>query len=203
VGKRRLPLKVSLAIVVLSAVFFFTRTLWLAGLGRALVFDQPPAKADMAVVLGGDYTGRRILKGAELVREGYVPVVLVSGPPDFYGSHESDFAIQFAIRRGCPAGWFVALPISALSTRDEAVQVLAELHRRNVRSFLLVTSNYHTARAARTYRWAEKAMADPPNFRTVAAPDDYFQPDSWWRTREGRRTLFIEWTKTVAYALGI
>jgi hypothetical protein len=39
--------------------------------------------------------------------------------------------------------------------------------------------------------------------RTVAAPGEYFHPDSWWRNREGQKTVFFEWSKTVATALGI
>jgi hypothetical protein len=39
--------------------------------------------------------------------------------------------------------------------------------------------------------------------RTVTAPDEYFHPDSWWRSREGQKTVFFEWSKTVATALGI
>ncbi len=187
----------------MAAVLLFTRGLWLAGLGGALVYDQGPAKADIAVVLAGDFSGHRILKGAELVREGYVPLVLVSGPVGFYGVRESDLAMQFAERHGFPAEWFVALPVDALSTKDEAVEVLAELRRRGVHSFLLVTSDYHSARATRIYRAVEKRMAGAPPFRTVAAPDQYFAPHSWWRSREGRKTFFNEWVKTVTGPLGI
>ena len=96
------------------------------------------------MVLAGDYEGHRIEKAAELIREGYVPAALISGPRGFYGGHESDYAIAYAVRQGFPAQWFIALPHSALSTREEARVVLAELRRRNVRSFLLVTSDYHT-----------------------------------------------------------
>jgi uncharacterized SAM-binding protein YcdF (DUF218 family) len=205
--RHRFPFKFAIAIAALAAVLFFTRTWWLAGLGSALVYDQGPAKADIAVVLAGDYYGHRIEKGADLVRQGYVPAVLVSGPAGFYGLRECDVAIQFAVRKGYPAAWFIPLPSDALSTKEEAVAVLADLGRRNAHSFLLVTSNFHTARAARIFRSVERSLprgaSDAPTFRTVAAPDEYFQPDSWWRNREGSKTFFYEWTKTVASALGI
>ena len=187
----------------LASVLFFTRTLWLAGLGWALVNDQGPAKADIAVVLAGDFWGHRIVKGAELVREGYVPAVLVSGPPGIYGFNESDLAIQFAVRQGYPAGWFIPLPHEALSTKDETAAILAELRRRGVHNFLLVTSNFHTARAARIFRAAERHLANAPAFRTVASKDQFFSPDSWWRDREARKTFFTEWVKTLTGPLGI
>jgi uncharacterized SAM-binding protein YcdF (DUF218 family) len=202
-GRRRFPLKFTLAIAALAVALFFTRTLSLAALGWALVNDQGPAKADIAVVLAGDFWGHRIVKGAELVREGYVPAVLVSGPPGIYGFNESELAIQFAVRKGYPAAWFIPLPHQALSTKDETTAILAELERRRIHNFLLVTSNFHSARAARIFRSAEKHMADAPSFRTVASTDQFFQPDSWWRDREGRKIFFTEWVKTLTGPLGI
>ena len=200
---RFLRLKLLAACLLLAAAAILGHSLWLPLLGYGLVHDDGPAKADIAVVLAGDYVGHRIEKAAELIREGYVPAALISGPPGFYGLHESEYAIAYAVRKGFPAQWFIALPHSALNTRDEAVILLAELRRRNVRSFLLVTSDFHTARARRIFLAAGRAMAGGPAMRTVAAPDQFFRPDSWWRSREGQKTVFLEWSKTVATALGI
>ena len=188
--------------VLLLAVVFLARSWWLSRLGYALIHDEGPAKAEIAVVLAGDLYGNRILKSGELVRQGYVPAVLVSGPAGIYGLHESDLAIALAVRKGFPAEWFIPFPIEAHSTREEATAILPELRRRNVKSFLLVTSDYHTARARRIYLATERASGYVPQMRTVASPDEFFRPDSWWRTREGQKTVFIEWSKTVATAFG-
>lgn len=196
-------LKLLAACLLLAAAAILARSLWLPLLGYALVHDDGPAQADIAVVLAGDLVGHRIEKAAELIRQGYVPAALVSGPPGFYGLHECDFEIAYAVRLGFPAQWFIPLPHSALNTRDEALVVLAELRRRNVRSFLLVTSDFHTARARRIFLAAARAMPGVPAMRTVAAPDRFFRPDSWWRNREAQKTVFFEWSKTVATALGI
>jgi uncharacterized SAM-binding protein YcdF (DUF218 family) len=204
VGRRRfLPLRVFLAFVLLAALLFLTRTFWLSMLGRGLIHDDGPAKADLAVVLAGEYNGYRIQKAATLVRDGFVPAILVSGPADFYGLHESDLAIPFAIHKGFPGEWFIGFPHNGLSTKEEAADILAELARRNVHSFLLVTSNYHSARAGRIFRAAERARGGGPSMRVVAAPDRYFSPDGWWRNREGQKTAFFEWCKTFATALGM
>jgi uncharacterized SAM-binding protein YcdF (DUF218 family) len=193
----------ALLLVFLSfAILILTGPLWLPFLGGALVHDEGPAKADMAVVLAGDSNGYRIAKAAELVKQGFVPSVLVSGP-EYYGMHESDAAIDFAVKRGYPAAWFIGAPNSALSTRDEARDMLGEMARRKVRTFLLVTSDYHTARSARIYRATERAMGGGPAMRVVAAPDKNFHRDSWWKSREGLKTVFIEWSKTFATAFGM
>ena len=157
----------------------------------------------MAVVLAGDYWGNRILTAAGLVHAGYVPAVLVSGPPGFYGGSECDFAIQFAIRKGYPAQWFIPAPHGVFNTQDETIALLEDLRRLNVHSFLLVTSNYHTARSRRLFLAAERRMGGGPGLRVVAAPDRFFTADGWWRNREGRKTALLEWFKTIAGALGI
>jgi hypothetical protein len=71
-----------------------------------------------------------------------------------------------------------------------------------VKSFLLVTSDYHTARARRIFLAAERTSGFVPQIRTVASRDEFFTPDSWWRNRESQKTAFFEWTKTVATVFG-
>lgn len=176
-----------------------THAWWLGALGRLLVRDDGPARADMAVVLAGDFYGNRILRAAELVKQGYVPKVLVSGPYGLYGNYECDLEIKFAVQRGYPENWFVRAPNEALSTRQEAAAILPDLRRLGVHRFLLVTSDYHTARAARIYRAAVSGL----EMRVVAAPDCYFRPGGWWRNREGQKVFLLEWMKTVANLLGM
>ena len=195
-------LRLLLIPAALIFLVFFTRPWWLAGLGWALVHDDGPAKADIAVVLAGDSYGHRVLKGGELVREGYVPAVLVSGPAGAYGLYESELAIPFAVRNGFPADWFIAFPNKSLSTREEAADILKELRRRNVKSFLLVTSNYHSARARRIFLATARTSGGGPEMRTVIASDEFFQANSWWLTRQGQKIAFIEWSKTVATVFG-
>jgi hypothetical protein len=158
----------------LCILLFLARSLWLAALGYALIHDDGPAKADIAVVPAGEY-----------------------------GLHETDLAIPFAVRQGFPAEWFVAFPNEALSTKEEALVILQELRRRNVKSFLLVTSDYHSARAGRIYRSTERATGGGPGFRVVTVSDEFFHPDSWWRTRQGQKTAFFEWSKTFATIVGL
>jgi uncharacterized SAM-binding protein YcdF (DUF218 family) len=200
VGRSRLKLWLPLLVlltIVATAPFF-----WLPWLGAALVRNDGPAKADFAVVLAGDWKGQRVLHAAELARQGYVGAVLVSGP-SMYGIHECDVAIQYAVRQGYPAESFAPLPNDALSTREEARIVLEELKRRGAGSFLLVTSDYHTARAGRIFGGAIRQMGGGPAMRLVAAPDKYFRPDNWWKSRQGLKTVFMEWSKTVATAFGV
>lgn len=200
---RSFPFKLAVAVVALLLALFLARTLWLPVFGDALVRDDGPAKADIAVVLAGGESGDRILKAAELIRQGYVPAALVSCSEVYYGIGECDAAIPLAVRRGYPSQWFIPFPNKAHSTREEAALILPLLRRRGARSFLLVTSNYHTARAARIYRSMERTMGGGPAFRAVPAPDPFFHASTWWEDRESRKTFLLEWCKTLTGPLGM
>jgi uncharacterized SAM-binding protein YcdF (DUF218 family) len=188
---------VCLAIVILLGL---THSIWLGWLGDMLVSAMPPVKADAALVLAGDLRGNRIRTAAELVRSGYVPKVLVSGPMEWYGINEADLAIRFAVANGYPSDWFEPLNIRALSTYEEARAIGQELAHRGIRRLLIVTSDFHTARAGKIFR---RALPSQIEIRMVAAPDKYFTPHGWWHTREGRKTFFYESTKTVTEIVGM
>jgi uncharacterized SAM-binding protein YcdF (DUF218 family) len=168
-------------------------------MGVWLVRDAAPVHADIAVVLGGDAYGHRILRAADLVKQGFVPKVIVSGPPGFYGMHECDLAIPFAVKRGYPPEWFIAFPHDAHSTEEEAEVIVNELQRRNVRKVILVTSDFHSRRALRTFQ----KRAPDIEMRLVAARDEFFAARGWWHTREGRKTFLLEWVKTFANLVGM
>jgi uncharacterized SAM-binding protein YcdF (DUF218 family) len=186
-------------LVALIAGVAITHTIWMSALGAYLIRADQPTHADYAVVLAGDFFGHRIIEGAELVRQGFVRKALISGPKGCYGAAESELAVNFAVKHGYPADYFVPFPHSATSTREEARVVVPELRRLGAHSFLLVTSNYHTRRAARYFR----DTADGIEMHVIAAPDEHFRPDSWWRDREAQKIFYLEWSKTVASLLGM
>jgi len=195
---RKAPLLI-LFLVSLILIAGITHRLWMVALGKYLIAADPPARADYAVVLAGDFYGRRVLAGGELVRQGFAGKALVSGPRWCYGQAECDLAVNFAVNHGYPAEYFVKFPDDATSTRDEAHTILPELRRLGAHSFLLVTSDYHTRRAGRLFRSA----AGDLQMRVIAVPDENYHADSWWLNREGQKTFFLEWSKTVATYLGM
>ena len=197
-ARKRLLLKCVLP-VLLAALLWLLHPLWMTALGSYLVSGEEPAQGDIAVVLAGDYSGHRVIQGAEMVRRGFTGKVLVSGPEGMYGYNEAELAIPLAVRSGYPEFWFIPFPNRSLSTRQEAAAIVPELRRRNVRRCLLVTSNFHTRRAGRLFR----AAAPDLEFRVIAAPDVAFRPDQWWHTREGQKRFVMEWMKTVSGWFGV
>jgi uncharacterized SAM-binding protein YcdF (DUF218 family) len=185
-----------LSFILLLITGYMLRHPILAVLGRALVEDDGIEKADCILVPGGDSVGTRIVRAAQLARAGYAPYVFVDGPAGLMG-HESDATIRYATLRGFPAALFkpVWLPQGLDSTSEEMKFVAnGVLKQSNVKTVLLVTSNFHTRRAARFLRKAAPWL----KVIAVPAPDPYFQSDAWWKTRNGKKTFLFEWTKTIS-----
>jgi uncharacterized SAM-binding protein YcdF (DUF218 family) len=185
------------ALLILLGLALFHAPLLIA-YGDLLVDSQPPSKADAILVLAGDFGGDRIRMAGELLRKGFAPYALVSGPMPIYGVNEADLAIEMMKREGYADVDLRALYLKASSTREESRQVAAEMGRRQVRRLLIVTSDYHTARAGRLFR---KAMGSSVEIHMVAAKDPHFPRESWWREREGLKTIFYESLKTVSSAV--
>ena len=188
-----------LAVVLAALLVLATYPIWLTVLGGYLVHSDAPVPADMIVVLAGDFTGSRILTAGNLVRQGFAPKALISGPAGVYGIYESELAIAMAVRNGYPAAYFVAFPNDSKSTASESEAVISELRKLHVHKIDLVTSNFHTRRAAKIFR----SHAPDMEVHVVAAPDRYFTPNGWWKEREGRKTFVMEWMKTVGEWLGM
>jgi uncharacterized SAM-binding protein YcdF (DUF218 family) len=172
-----------LAVVLAALLVLATYPVWLTVLGGYLVHSDAPVPADMIVVLAGDFTGSRILTAGNLVRQGFAPQALIA----------------MAVRNGYPATYFVAFPNDSKSTASESEAVISELRKLHVHKIDLVTSNFHTRRAAKIFR----SQAPDMEVHVVAAPDRYFTPNGWWKEREGRKTFLMEWMKTVGEWLGM
>jgi uncharacterized SAM-binding protein YcdF (DUF218 family) len=187
----------ALAVTAIAAALFYASIF--EALGSYLVKASAPEKADVALVLAGDFFGNRVLKAGELVRQGYAPRAMISGPSSMYGLHECELAIPFAVRAGYPVAYFEHVEHDGRSTAEEAAATVGAIRKAGFHRVLLVTSDYHTRRAGRVYR----RVAPDLDFIVVAAPDAEFTTDGWWRSRQGRKVALYEWMKTVADWFGI
>jgi uncharacterized SAM-binding protein YcdF (DUF218 family) len=167
--------------------------------GQYLVKEDIAEKADVIVVLGGDSGGVRALKGCELLKQGLAPEVWLSGSASYFGVSESQMAREFLGKQGCPIEKLVALDNRVDSTRDEAIAIGKQMRAKGLRSYILVTSNFHTRRSGRVFRQHTEGL------KTIVVSSDSgdLPLDRWWQTRHGRRTWLNEWVKTVSYWVGL
>jgi uncharacterized SAM-binding protein YcdF (DUF218 family) len=185
-------------ICLVAATVIFAKPIF-REIGSLYVQDGPPVVADMIVVLAGDYSGRRILKGAELARQGFAPLVLADNSGLFYGHSESDLAAEYAIGKGYSPDLLITVNWIAHSTVEEAGQAVAELRRRGAHRVLVVTSLWHTGRAGRIFR----RLAPEMDIHMVGVDDPTWHDGNWWMDREGKKTFFLEGVKTIADYLRI
>lgn len=180
----------------------------LAAAGRFLVEDDPLQQADAIVVLTGSYPDR-IIEAAALYREGWAPRIILCREPENAGfarlrSLGVTVPRLFELNRsvaeqlGVPAAAITVLDRPAGSTYSEAEVVLSDAIARGYRSILIVTSKYHSTRAARIYR---HLAAGRVAIIVRGARDDDFQPEGWWRDRPSTRRVVIEYQKLLTFLL--
>jgi len=179
-------------------------------IGRALVVEDPVAKADAIVVVAGG-TPSREDAAAALFREGLAPDVVLSNPftPDrvrdliTMGVRRLDYQgeARFVLEhRGVPAEAIVVLPQTVKTTEAE-LKVVGELARsRGWRRVILVTSPQHSRRVKLV--WSRQAPADIQSIVRIAQDDDFLD-DDWWRKRREAEAVLHEYLGLAAIYLGI
>lgn len=166
--------------------------------GRFLVVADEPAPADAIIVLGGDWKGR-IQKGIELYRLGYAPILVVTGgllvAPD---RTQADYLAEVALQAGVPEEAIVREPRSE-STWQDATLTAEEAVRRGWRRVIVVTSDWHSRRAARAFRRVYGARG--MEVLSVPSPEWRFQLARWWQYPDGGEMVVLEWVRLVWYWL--
>lgn len=182
-------------VIILAAVLLIRWQTTLDFLGEYLVSPEQPRRADLILVLAGDFWGSRVVKGAELGMQHYAPLVLMSSTP-YQGHPDGILAIEFLVKRGYPASLFQYYNHNSRSTIEEAIALRPELARRGVKRVLLVTTAYHSRRAGMVFR----LFCPGTQFIVIPASDRY-HPDDWWEDPESTRLFRSEWSKILGTIL--
>ncbi|NLG68753.1 MAG: YdcF family protein [Firmicutes bacterium] len=198
---RRRPRRLLLAASGLAAValvLLAVHPVLLAALGRWLVVADSPVPADAIVVLGGDWQGR-IQQGIRLYREGWAPLLLVTGGMAIApGRVQAAYLAEVARRAGVPSQAILTQRESR-STWEDAALTVGLARERGWRRVLLVTSDWHSRRAAMVFRrgWGPAGV----EVRSVPSAEWRFDLERWWQDPDGGETVIIEWIRLVWYWL--
>jgi uncharacterized SAM-binding protein YcdF (DUF218 family) len=182
------------AAVLIAGVVYLSSDFWASEPAKFLIRTDPIDSADLIVVLAGDGSGRRVAEGLRLLQAGVAPRLLVNGSYALYEARECELGRAYAVARGGDPQAIEAFCMDADSTLDEALILDQELRSRNVQHAIIVTSDFHTARAGRIFR---EATSGDVRYSFAASPTPGFDPNSWWRSRPGREVVVIEWIKTL------
>ncbi len=191
-----------LVIIVLVAVLllYFLSGPIMIMVGEFLVQADEPARSDAVVVLstGIEYYPR-LMEAAALFRDGLTKRVAING------NRKSEALIELEKRGfqicclwyedavrvlellGVPKERVIIINAeSAYDTVSEAKLVGEVLSEAGITSIILATSKYHTRRAR--YIW-KRLFPDRFTIRVVAARNDPFSPEAWWK--EGRQVRWV------------
>lgn len=184
----RLVFLIVLAAFALGLYLF--RVPLLQACGHFWVVDDAPGPADAVMILGDDnLQGDRATRAAELYRAHWAPRVVASGRPLRPYLSIPDLMRRDLQIRGVPDSAILSYPRPVGNTREEAEALRKLAIDHGWRHVLVVTSSYHTRRARFIfYRVWPKDF----EFRIISAHDSDFDPDSWWRSREGLKLVFHE-----------
>ena len=201
---RRTLILLSIAAVVGGAYAF-------VHLGTFLTREDPLIKADAIFVLAGTRM-LRPLEAADLYREGYAPVIVMTR-----GTEEP--AVDLLARRGHAMAPDVerardvfaemGIPREAVvipdrihdSTAAEAITLRETATRRGWRRVIVVTSRFHLRRAGFAIRRELRGTDLQVVMR--ASRYDPLHPDRWWTRRAELRWMLSELPKLGAYVLGL
>lgn len=163
--------------------------------GRLLVRDHPE-RSNVIVVLAGDSQDQRYRRGMALLRAGYGDHLFLDAASDssYFGHSPAEYAAAFLRQDAGDMSAKVSIcPFEEDSTVTETRFVAKCLEPLHARSVLLVTSDWHTARALSIftnrlpqYHWSAAAAEDSRIFGT-----------HWWQHREWAKTTFQEWLKVI------
>ncbi len=166
-----------------------------------LVYKDDIKKSDAIVVLTGDYSGERLMAAIDLFKKGYGKEIVFWGGPIYWKITIAELYLRQLKENGVEpehAVWS-AEKLSQVSTDGEAQVNIKLLKNKGARSFILVTSHYHTARARHVYE--RLARDNGMTMYVYPAQDSNVRLQGWWKERESAKIIFLEFQKTIWYKL--
>lgn len=174
---------------ILFGIYLF-RVPILQACGHFWISEDAPGPADAIMILGDDnLQGERANRAAELYRAHWAPHIVASGRPLRPYLSIPDLMRRDLVQRGVPDSAIVSYPRPVGNTREEAEALRQLAVERGWKHVLVVTSNYHTRRSRFIFY---RVWPNNFEFRIISAHDSEFDPDSWWRSREGMKLVFHE-----------
>lgn len=179
-------------------------------MGEFLVSDDLPMHSDAAVVLntGLEYYPR-LMEAASIYKQGLADKIIINGNRKTDSLRELEAMgfknccpwykdwIRILEILGVPGYDVIALSVEdAYDTTSEAEAVGAEILREGYEQIILITSKFHTRRAA--YIW-EEMYEKKLKVNSVSAKTDPFDPSSWWKHGRQIRWVLAEYGAWIFY----
>ncbi|MCI0527206.1 MAG: YdcF family protein [Nitrospira sp.] len=175
-------------------------------LGKYLVYEDPLQKADAIVVICGEFPFR-ILEALDIYQAGYAPLIVVSSKEEVerlqqlkklergYGYLSYDK--MGALKDGIPEEALLVLEGPGDSTEQELTRLYRFLVEKNIKSVILVSSNYHTRRVMKLFNLIARGQVMP--IVRASRYSKFVEPERWWLARWSIRFVCSEYLKLINY----
>lgn len=187
-------LKVLIAFVIVLGILYAGHGFILEKAGWFIYYKDELQPADVIVILAGDET-ERVEYGAKLFKEGWArkDKVILAGGPLVWKYTWASLMKEHAIYLGIPKN-AILLEDKSRTTEEDARFTKEILKKYGYKSCILVTSPYHTRRAAKIFK---KTMGD--EIKIISAPSDesWFKFDEWWKRKRDRAKVLDEYSKFI------
>lgn len=192
-----------LVIVMLGAMLKTFKTPILRYAGQCLIYEDTLQPADVLVVVSGS-AFERGKKGAELLQLGFAKKIICPGGNldmnylILYNDsiYEGDITKKKIVQSGVADSLVVALH-EGTSTLEEAESIYRYCLKEKIRSIIVVSSFFHTARVHRVY---QKCFNNSGIRITVQGANSIrYDEQNWWRSEDGLIGFNNEWMKTIYY----
>lgn len=186
------------ALCALAGMIYLARYPLLRAAAGFWIVQDRIEPADVIIVIGDDdFTAGRAKEAAALFQARWAPQVVASGRMLRPYVSVADFMARDLESEGVPASAIVRFSHRADDTLEEADDLRVLVDQKGWRRILLVTSTYHTRRARYIFR---KVLPATVSLEVAGASDAGFEPGTWWESRQGRKTFFLE---TVGYVVAV
>ena len=190
---------ICIAIIFIFSLFFFQDRL-LNEVSKFLVHSDTLEPAEAIIVLSGSSTVNRIEAGVILFQKGLGKIIIISGEKIYPGYYTHSLMKNHAINLGVPADKIIASGIEGeTSTWGEGIHNLQKLKENKFKSFILVTSAFHTNRAHAVYEKLINHLGYDFKFMVYPAKDNRIPINDWWKSRTGRKHIFLEYLSTLNF----
>jgi len=178
-------------ILVVASIGFLSQA------ARFLVKVDPLTKADAAIVFSGDPGYERTIEAARLYREGRVRKLILTGHG--YGGDDARYMKKVAVGEGVlPRD--IIIENSSTSTYTNILRTQEIVLSQGFTTVALVSSPYHMRRIRVL---VSEIYKDNNNIGFICSPvrDSFWSPKGWWKTYNGRRPVYLEYSKLLSFWL--
>ncbi len=179
-------------LAVLTALAFFFHGAVLTRAGQMIVRSDELKPADAIVVLAGEPT-ERVAYGVKLYKEGWArkDLMVMAGGPLVWKHSWASLMKEHAESLGVPADR-ILLEDSSRSTEEDALYTRDVLKKHHIGSIILVTSPYHSRRAAIIFG---RVLGKDVTVVNAPVTESWFHTAEWWKRRRDRAMVLNEFSK--------